>query len=729
MVSQMINARYMQLWEDCILQHKTKAHVTDSAKSPRTFHLDGTCTVSIVYEEDMLLKPKGVGTVQALVMSNYEHKQLHVFTIRWALAHGHYGRTDHLLLGFSDKADAVKWREAVQRCIEKLPARKTPRDGLQKDSSGVSSSLEFQRESSERGMSTSSETQQPMLVGRGGDEEEDDDDDDDFVDASQNLEKSSPGGKEGDKCNYIDPEWMRKAQWPTKWVSQSFYNGIAVYREQEKDGGAHMCHAVIRSSPKEVFEAVQRFEVGFNSTLQNMTVLETFKGENTQIVHCNITPQGALVPFFGPRDLVIQRSWRVEEDETYVVTMNSVEHPLCPTPPVKKGLGWFTSPVRAQVIAAGFSIAPLKAKHLPPSVNPSQSPECLLTVVMRVDIGGALNWFGPAFRSLENMWLEPMISSIAGIRERMEQRRFVGTCLLADADSAKSSHHTQQQAHQPESTAVKPSQSPLRSKSTSQSGGSSSEFNSSHLVLDQTYWSYPGIAGMKVRGPGYLQTKKKVLSQEPMFTLTDLFLLKLDKATENIAHYLLPPSTPGFTFVVNIMVPGDDKRGHTHLVVFWNDTRGMGEEEDDESTNTPFNTSLARFIFGDGPTFDAQRNSTFKLIPHVVDGSWVIKQSVGATPVLLGNKLRQAYHRGPNYFEVDIDIASSAVARNVVGLVEKSTRTVVVDLAILMEGKKEDELPERLLGTVQLNRIDMDKATRLTQADLNQIGPRSKKTE
>lgn len=68
-----------------------------------------------------------------------------------------------------------------------------------------------------------------------------------------------------------------------------------------------------------------------------------------QIVHCNITPQGMLVPFFGARDLVIQRSWRVEEDETYVVTMNSVDHPLCPPPPQKKGLGWFTSPVRAQV--------------------------------------------------------------------------------------------------------------------------------------------------------------------------------------------------------------------------------------------------------------------------------------------------------------------------------------------------------------------------------------------
>lgn len=59
----------------------------------------------------------------------------------------------------------------------------------------------------------------------------------------------------------IDPEWMRRGQWPTKWVSQSFYNGIPVYREQEKDGGAYMCHTVIRASPKEVFDAVQRFEV------------------------------------------------------------------------------------------------------------------------------------------------------------------------------------------------------------------------------------------------------------------------------------------------------------------------------------------------------------------------------------------------------------------------------------------------------------------------------------
>lgn len=30
------------------------------------------------------------------------------------------------------------------------------------------------------------------------------------------------------------------------------------------------------------------------------------------------------------------------------------------------------------------------------------------------------------------------------------------------------------------------------------------------------------------------------------------------------------------------------------------------------------------------------RNRMLKLIPHIADGSWVIKSSVGTTPVILG---------------------------------------------------------------------------------------------
>ncbi len=79
-----------------------------------------------------------------------------------------------------------------------------------------------------------------------------------------------------------------------------------------------------------------------------------------------------------------------------------------------------------------------------------------------------------------------------------------------------------------------------------------------------------------------------------------------------------------------------------------------------------------RFLAGD----DAHRNAVFKLIPRIAKGSWIIKQSVGSTPVILGRKLQCSYHRGqvPGsdacYLEVDVDVASSSVAAHVVGLVQ-----------------------------------------------------------
>ena len=74
-VNQMINERYMQLYDSCIIQHKSKQNMLDNQKG-KAFNLDGTCTVSIVYQEEMMLRPKGTGTVQALVMSNYEKRSL-----------------------------------------------------------------------------------------------------------------------------------------------------------------------------------------------------------------------------------------------------------------------------------------------------------------------------------------------------------------------------------------------------------------------------------------------------------------------------------------------------------------------------------------------------------------------------------------------------------------------------------------------------------------------------
>jgi hypothetical protein len=46
---------------------------------------------------------------------------------------------------------------------------------------------------------------------------------------------------------------------------------------------------------------------------------------------------------------------------------------------------------------------------------------------------------------------------------------------------------------------------------------------------------------------------------------------------------------------------------------------------------------------------DEERNGMFKLIPHCAKGSWVVSQSVGTTPVILGRKLATSYHTNDRY--------------------------------------------------------------------------------
>lgn len=52
-----------------------------------------------------------------------------------------------------------------------------------------------------------------------------------------------------------------------------------------------------------------------------------------------------------------------------------------------------------------------------------------------------------------------------------------------------------------------------------------------------------------------------------------------------------------------------------------------------------------RFLDGEGPEANYRRNGVFKLIPSVVEGSWIIRQSVGNTPVILGRKLTTHYFK------------------------------------------------------------------------------------
>jgi hypothetical protein len=78
----------------------------------------------------------------------------------------------------------------------------------------------------------------------------------------------------------------------------------------------------------------------------------------------------------------------------------------------------------------------------------------------------------------------------------------------------------------------------------------------------------------------------------------------------------------------------------------------------DVSDWQPFDFALHRFLHGGPQT----RQAMFKLIPHIAEGSWVIKQSVGTVPVILGNKLQTVYYQTDRYIEATVDVTSSSAA-------------------------------------------------------------------
>ena len=158
-----------------------------------------------------------------------------------------------------------------------------------------------------------------------------------------------------------------------------------------------------------------------------------------------------------------------------------------------------------------------------------------------------------------------------------------------------------------------------------------------------------------------------------------------------------------FTFVVTLVVPGPP--AYTYAMYFvCRDSRLLKDE------STPFGRVAKPFFFGDDDSF---RDERFKMTPRIMDANWVVKRAVGQNPAILGKKLKQHYFLGHDYLELDIDIASSSVAAGVVRLCGGYAKALVVDISFVLEAKHILELPESILGTVQIAHMDVDKGSPL----------------
>uniref|UniRef100_A0A452YGB1 Protein ENHANCED DISEASE RESISTANCE 2 C-terminal domain-containing protein n=1 Tax=Aegilops tauschii subsp. strangulata TaxID=200361 RepID=A0A452YGB1_AEGTS len=217
-------------------------------------------------------------------------------------------------------------------------------------------------------------------------------------------------------------------------------------------------------------------------------------------------------------------------------------------------------------------------------------------------------------------------------------------------------------------------------------------------------WSMTDPTTFLIRGESYLLDRQKIKAENTLMQMVGADWIKSDKREDDLAgrpgglvQKYAAQGGSKFFFIVNIQVPGSTT--YSLALYYMMDT---------PLEKVPL---LERFVNGD----DTFRNSRFKLIPYISKGSWIVKQSVGKKACLVGQALEINYFRGSNYLELGVDIGSSTVARGVVSLVLGYLNNLVIEMAFLVQGNTQEELPEFLLGTCRLNYLDASKAVSLDE--------------
>lgn len=407
-------------------------------------------------------------------------------------------------------------------------------------------------------------------------------------------------------------------------------NGLAIYREDDPSEGveAFMVSCIVRSTPTACFNALMasnKDSSAANSGFLDMDILDKID-EHVDVVHSRLALHGWMASFLAPREIVLDRNWRKEEEDgTYIVVMKSTDKFL--TEDAQEAVGHYLwDAIRAQVLASVFTIAPLQDKYFK---NASESPEALLTMVLKIDLGGVLSpshVLGPltGLLGIRESWIESILMSVVTLKDRIEQSRFVSlpfssdpgplpqTSALGEGPSSSLCRWTEtdQKDLSGLECYAQPPGDQLESKKSVPLGLAATTPPMLRLTgtCDPAYWMCPGAAEYRVRGANYLSDKKKILAPEPMFRLISVDLVKLDQPTQHIGQYLtsVKNSTSSFSFVVQIMVPGPP---HLALVIMWGskdatrslDSTSMSLDEMDPTTETehdlpPFDLALMKSV-------------------------------------------------------------------------------------------------------------------------------------
>ncbi|KAI4377730.1 hypothetical protein MLD38_015310 [Melastoma candidum] len=490
--------------------------------------------------------------------------------------------------------------------------------------------------------------------------------------------------------------------------------GVLVKAAGVLDANADTAFEVILS-----LERQKRYE--WDTFSSDLELVDSFDG-HYDVVYGTYEPK-YLTRWQCKRDFVFSRQWFRSQDGTYTILQLPVEHKKRPP---KSGYR------RTKINPSTWEITTL---NTPMGTSPEK---CLVTQTLEIHTIGWTRWKNQHCTKFEKSIPYALLCQVSGLKEYIEanpslkihsstavvQSKLCGCSLsnsefedqevkdefydaLGSASSSSSEDESDGETENKEPKvklknvswaiagfALKKRSGVDANKDLDQSVSpvdiSSSNFRCSARQgisdTDTNCWTSPRSESFMIRGKNYLKDGAKVIAGDPLLRLIGVDWLRMDERIDKIAlhpKFLVQSDAAKklpFILVINLQVPA---KPNYSLVTYYAADRPVNK-----------NSLLGKFIDGT----DSFRDSRFKLIPSIVEGYWMVKRAVGTKACLLGKAVTCNYLRQDNFLEIDVDIGSSSVARSIMGLVLGYVTSLVVDLAILIEGKEESELPEYILG-------------------------------
>jgi nitrate reductase NapE component len=440
-------------------------------------------------------------------------------------------------------------------------------------------------------------------------------------------------------------DWISSSRWRV----QSVKEGLRLFQQSDDDS-----HSAISSYPflrinigmccstQQAFTAIMNLPPSCRTgSIRSIGIVEKIN-ENTDVVHIILDRVFVFPTWSAPRDLCLKRFWkRNESDGGYTICLDSSFHFDCPLKP-----GHVRGDLHAVYLISSPKIGPL--------ADDDDQAGCLVTFIAKMNPKGWI-WNMSAFQDAS---LIKLMMHVVDIRDALDMDRFVEVHFEPTKERSVVQKVEGKKEEPPQATmgTVPPP------------------------VLSSEYYTDIDASTFRIRGLTYNDDKVKAASAPSMFKLIAIDVFDVPEPTFNVAshprnrvHLALQRGDKTWVFVVNIMIPGPP---FLCFVAYLEGDKSKIEED------TPFGRIAKPFFYGSDDEF---RNNRFKLIPKIVDGNMIIKMAVKDTPTLLGNKLKQSYFKGENYFELDVDVGSSSVARNVVGLAIGYSKAIVVDMGFCLQ--------------------------------------------